>query len=39
MENWQVNLHCHTYLCKHATGTVREYCEQAVKQGLKVLGF
>ena len=39
MENWQVNLHCHTYLCRHATGTMREYCEQAVKQGLKILGF
>ena len=39
MENSQVNLHCHTFLCKHATGTIREYCEKAIKQGLKVLGF
>ncbi len=39
MENRQVNLHCHTYLCKHAVGTVREYCQKAVEQGLRVLGF
>lgn len=39
MKNSQVNLHCHTVLCKHATGTVHEYCEKAVEQGLKVLGF
>ena len=39
MENNQVNLHCHTYLCKHAEGTVRDYCQKAVEQGLRVLGF
>lgn len=39
MENRQVNLHCHTALCKHAEGSVREYCRSAVEQGLKILGF
>ncbi|MBP5640742.1 MAG: histidinol-phosphatase [Victivallales bacterium] len=39
MENRQVNLHCHTFLCRHATGTVRDYCEKAIEQGLKILGF
>ena len=37
--NTQVNLHTHTVLCKHAVGTVKEYCSQAVKDGLKVLGI
>ena len=39
MDNRQVNLHCHTALCKHATGSVRDYCLMALEQGLKVLGF
>ena len=39
MENRQVNLHCHTALCKHAEGAVRDYCIKALEQGLKVLGF
>ena len=39
MENRHVNLHCHTALCKHAEGTVRDYCRKAVEQGLKILGF
>lgn len=39
MENRQVNLHCHTALCKHAEGSVRDYCRKAVEQGLKILGF
>ena len=39
MENRQVNMHCHTALCKHAEGSVRDYCRSAVEQGLKILGF
>ncbi|MEG0014921.1 MAG: histidinol-phosphatase [Cellulosilyticaceae bacterium] len=33
------NYHTHTYRCKHAVGTVNEYVESAVKQGIKVLGI
>ena len=33
------NYHTHTYLCKHAEGTAREYIETAISSGLKTLGF
>lgn len=33
------NYHTHTYRCNHAEGIPREYVEQAIKNGLKVLGF
>ena len=33
------NYHSHTYRCHHATGTEREYVENAIKAGLKILGF
>ncbi len=33
------NYHTHTYLCRHATGTVDEYVQQAIKRGLVALGF
>lgn len=33
------NYHTHTYRCGHASGTEREYIEQAIKHGIKVLGF
>jgi len=33
------NFHAHTTRCKHATGTEREYVENAIKAGFKVLGF
>lgn len=33
------NYHTHTYRCNHATGTPQEYAEQAIKNGLKILGF
>ena len=33
------NYHTHTKRCRHATGTDREYVENAIKLGLKVLGF
>ena len=33
------NYHTHTFRCKHAEGTDREYIESAIKRGLKTLGF
>ncbi len=33
------NYHTHTTRCNHATGTEREYIENAIKRGLKTLGF
>ena len=35
----KVNLHTHTYRCNHAVGTEREYIENAISGGIKVLGF
>ncbi|MBQ9335984.1 MAG: histidinol-phosphatase [Lentisphaeria bacterium] len=35
----RVNLHTHTYRCHHATGTVDDYCREAVKAGISILGF
>jgi histidinol-phosphatase (PHP family) len=31
--------HIHTHLCKHASGSPKEYLEQADKKGLKTIGF
>ncbi len=33
------NYHTHTIRCNHATGTEREYIEEAIKNGFKILGF
>lgn len=33
------NYHTHTWRCNHASGTEREYVENAIKMGLKTLGF
>lgn len=33
------NYHTHTTRCQHAVGTEKEYVEEAIKGGLKVLGF
>ena len=33
------NYHTHTYRCGHATGTEKEYLENAISRGLKVFGF
>ncbi len=33
------NYHTHTYRCRHASGTEREYVERAIEGGLKILGF
>lgn len=33
------NYHTHTWRCMHATGTEREYVENAIQGGLQILGF
>ncbi|MEM7184572.1 MAG: histidinol-phosphatase [Spirochaetota bacterium] len=33
------NYHTHTYRCKHAIGDVADYAQEAVKQGITVLGM
>ena len=33
------NYHTHTWRCRHASGTEREYIENAIARGLKTLGF
>ena len=33
------NYHTHTYLCRHALGTVDGYVEKAIEAGIKELGF
>ncbi len=33
------NYHTHTWRCRHADGTEREYVEKAIEAGLKILGF
>lgn len=33
------NYHTHTERCQHAMGEDREYIEQAIKSGMKILGF
>lgn len=33
------NYHTHTWRCNHAQGTEREYVENAIQSGLRVLGF
>ena len=33
------NYHTHTWRCRHAYGTEREYVEKAIESGLKILGF
>ena len=35
----RANYHTHTTRCHHAVGTEREYIEQAIREGLSVLGF
>lgn len=39
MYRMTANYHTHTYRCRHAFGTEREYIETAIVRGLKVLGF
>ncbi len=33
------NYHTHMYLCRHATGDVPDYVEEAIRQGFKTLGM
>ena len=35
----KVNLHTHSFYCKHGSGTIADYVEKARKEGLKLLGF
>ena len=35
----EVNLHTHSFYCKHGNGTIAEYAEQAKKDGIRLLGF
>ena len=37
--NMIVNLHTHTTRCNHASGSEKEYVENAIRAGLKVFGF
>jgi len=34
-----IDLHNHTPLCKHATGTPEEYIQKAIEKGIEVYGF
>lgn len=34
-----VDLHAHTTRCNHAVGTMREYLQKAVENGIKIYGF
>lgn len=35
----RVDLHNHTSLCKHATGTMEEYVLKAIQESIDVFGF
>jgi len=35
----QVDLHNHTTLCNHATGSITEYVENAIKKNINIFGF
>ncbi len=35
----RISLHTHTKRCKHASGELRDYCVEAVRQEMSVLGF
>lgn len=35
----RANYHTHTWRCMHASGTEREYVENAIEGGLEILGF
>lgn len=37
--NYIANYHTHTYRCGHARGEDRAYVEEAIKAGIKILGF
>ncbi|RAX59296.1 histidinol phosphate phosphatase [Helicobacter monodelphidis] len=35
----KIDLHNHTHYCNHATGTMREYIEEAIQQNVDFFGF
>lgn len=35
----RTNYHTHTPRCNHASGSEREYIEQAIREGIQILGF
>ncbi len=35
----RIDLHNHTYLCNHATGTTDEYIQKAIDLGIDIFGF
>ena len=35
----EANYHTHTWRCRHASGTERDYIENAIDHGIKILGF
>ena len=35
----RVDLHNHTSLCKHASGTMEEYIQKAIKEKIDIFGF
>lgn len=37
--NFPMNLHAHTWRCNHASGTEREYIENAIAAGFRTFGF
>ena len=37
--NFKMNLHAHTWRCNHASGTEREYIENAIAAGFETFGF
>ena len=37
--NIKSNYHTHNYRCGHATGNVEDYCNEAIKAGLEILGI
>ncbi|MCM1431633.1 MAG: histidinol-phosphatase [Muribaculaceae bacterium] len=39
MEYMTANYHTHTWRCRHASGTEREYIELAMQMGIRELGF
>ncbi|MCK9161181.1 MAG: histidinol-phosphatase [Arcobacteraceae bacterium] len=39
MKKLRIDLHNHTYLCNHASGTMQEYIQKAIEFGIDVFGF
>ncbi len=38
-KKFRVDLHNHTFLCNHATGTMEEYIKKAIEKNIDVFGF